>query len=38
MPAVLVHRPEPAGYGDAPQSLEQQVEAVLTLVKNHDEY
>ena len=34
----LVHKTEPADYGDVTQSLEQQVEAVLTLVKNHDEY
>jgi len=34
----LVHKTEPPGYGEAAQSLEQQVDAVLTLVKNHDEY
>jgi type I restriction enzyme R subunit len=34
----LDHITEPAGYGEASQSLAQQVEAVLTLVKNHDEY
>jgi len=34
----IVHKPEPAGYGEASKSLEQQIEAVLALVKNHDEY
>ena len=39
VPEVVVVKPEPILYsGTSPESLEKQVEAVLALVKNQDEY